>query len=98
MNSKKILNYKKNSYLVLVLILLLWFLSFNSISIVNVKAQPYTDIDVDTAHYMINNNTLYPDLIVLDVREQSEYDQGHLCDAITVSVLLVVYKKKFKQK
>ncbi|MFX0044129.1 MAG: rhodanese-like domain-containing protein [Candidatus Hodarchaeota archaeon] len=76
--------YKMNRYLVLVLILLLWFLSFNSVSIVNVKAQPYIDIDVETAHEMINNNTLYPDLIVLDVREQSEYDQGHLCDAILI--------------
>jgi rhodanese-related sulfurtransferase len=33
---------------------------------------------------MIANNTLYPDLIVLDVRTQSEYDANHLCNAILI--------------
>lgn len=33
---------------------------------------------------MINNNTQYPDLIVLDVRTQEEYDEGYLCDAILI--------------
>lgn len=84
MNSKTGLNSKIHKYTVLILILLLWFLSLNSVSIVNVKAQPYTNIDVHTAHAMINNNTQYPDLIVLDVRDQWEYDEGHLCGVILI--------------
>ena len=84
MNSKICINSKIHRYLVLILILLLWFLSLNSVSIVNVKAQPYTNIDVETAHDWINNNTQYPDLIVLDVRDQWEYDEGHLCGAILI--------------
>jgi len=77
-------NSKIHKYLVLVLILLLWFLSLNSVSIVNVKAQSYTDIDVELAYNMINNNNQYPDLIVLDVRDPWEYDEGHLCNAILI--------------
>ena len=86
MNLKTGLNSKIHKYTVLILILLLFFLSFNYVSIVNVKAQSYTDIDVSTAREMINNNTQYPDLIVLDVRDQWEYDEGHLCDAILISL------------
>ncbi|MFX1410045.1 MAG: rhodanese-like domain-containing protein [Promethearchaeota archaeon] len=78
------LNSKILRYKILILLLLLWFLSFNFIPIVNVKAQTYTDIDVDTAYNMINNNTQYPNLIVLDVRDQEEYNQGHLCSAILI--------------
>lgn len=84
MNSKTGLNSKIHKYTVLILVLLLFLLSFNYISIVNVKAQSYTDISVSEARDMINNNTQYPDLIVLDVRDQWEYDEGHLCGAILI--------------
>ncbi|MFX1321645.1 MAG: rhodanese-like domain-containing protein [Promethearchaeota archaeon] len=84
MNSKVRLNSKIHRYMFLILFLLIFFLSFNYVSIVNVKAQSYTDIDVSTARDMINNNAQYPDLIVLDVRDQWEYDEGHLCDAILI--------------
>jgi rhodanese-related sulfurtransferase len=43
-----------------------------------------TDISVHVANDMINNNTGYPDLLVLDVREQSEYDINHLHDALLI--------------
>jgi rhodanese-related sulfurtransferase len=33
---------------------------------------------------MINNNTGYPDLLILDVRSQVEYDTNHLFDAILI--------------
>ncbi len=36
---------------------------------------------------MINNHTLYPDLVILDVREQWEYDENHLCNAILIPVI-----------
>lgn len=43
----------------------------------------YTDIDVITANNMINNGS-YPNLIVLDVRTQSEYNKGHLENAFLI--------------
>lgn len=53
-------------------------------SITKVKAQSYNDISVHDAYNMINNNTLYPNLIILDVRDQSEYNVNHICDAILI--------------
>lgn len=57
---------------------------FSLFSVITVRAAVYTDIDVHTANGMINNNTLYPDLIILDVREKYEYDIHHIQDAILI--------------
>lgn len=46
---------------------------------------PYTNIDVATAYDMITNGS-YPNLVVLDVRNQSEYDSGHLNNSILIPV------------
>lgn len=43
-----------------------------------------TDISVHVANDMINNNTGYPDLLILDVREQWEYDINHLHNALLI--------------
>ncbi|MHA2116977.1 MAG: rhodanese-like domain-containing protein, partial [Candidatus Thorarchaeota archaeon] len=43
-----------------------------------------TDISVHVANDMINNNTDYPDLLVLDVRNQWEYDISHLHDSLLI--------------
>ncbi len=51
---------------------------FTQVPIISVKAESYTDITVQEAYDMINNNTAYPNLIILDVRDQSEYDENHL--------------------
>jgi len=48
-----------------------------------VYASPYTDINVTTAYNMITNGS-YPDLVVLDVRTQSEYDSGHIYGAVWI--------------
>ncbi len=48
-------------------------------------ASPYTNIDVDTAYNMIEGG-LYPDLVVLDVRNQGEYDSGHIYGAVWIPV------------
>ncbi|MFW9881258.1 MAG: rhodanese-like domain-containing protein [Candidatus Thorarchaeota archaeon] len=48
------------------------------------KIQTYTDVDIHTAYEMINNHTLYPDLLILDVREQYEYDENHLYNAMLI--------------
>lgn len=50
-----------------------------------VHASPYTSIDVDTAYNMITNGS-YPDLVVLDVRRQDEYDSGHIYGAVWIPV------------
>jgi len=72
----------------IVLFSILFFLlpAFILMPVVNVKAQTVRDISVQTAYDMINNNTQYPNLIILDVKEQSEYDENHLCDAILLPV------------
>ncbi len=43
-----------------------------------------TDISAHVANDMINNNTGYPNLLVLDVRGQWEYDINHLHDALLI--------------
>jgi len=50
-----------------------------------VHSNPYTDIDVVTAYSMITNGS-YPNLIILDVRTQSEYDERHLENSILIPV------------
>jgi len=58
--------------------------SFAQMPIISVKAESYTDISVQTAYDMINNKTLYPDLFILDVREQYEYEGNHLYNATLI--------------
>ena len=53
-------------------------------SIPIVKAQTYTDVSVQQAYEMITNSTMYPDLIILDVRSQSEFNAYHLCNAVLI--------------
>ena len=48
-------------------------------------ASPYTNVDVNTAYYMITNGS-FPDLVALDVRTKSEYDSGHIYDAVWIPV------------
>ncbi|MFX0004076.1 MAG: rhodanese-like domain-containing protein [Candidatus Hermodarchaeota archaeon] len=57
---------------------------FILIPLPTVKAQSYINISVETAHDMINNSTQYPNLVILDVREQWEYDEHHLCNSILI--------------
>jgi rhodanese-related sulfurtransferase len=54
------------------------------IPITSVRAAEYTEIDVHTAYSMINNHTQYPNLLILDVREQSEYDVNHLYNSTLI--------------
>ena len=63
-------------------ILIFFFLA--TVPVITVRAASYTNISVHTAHDMINNNTQYPNLIILDVREKSEYDLSHLHNATLI--------------
>ena len=46
-------------------------------------ASPYINVDVDTAYNMITNGS-YRELVVLDVRTQSEYVSGHIYGAVWI--------------
>jgi len=81
-----IIRKRTPSIIQIVLSLTILFLGILVLSSVKmVYSIPYTDIDVVTANNMITNGS-YPNLIVLDVRTQSEYDEGHLEDAILIPV------------
>ena len=45
-----------------------------------------TNISVQEAKSMMDDDLMYPDLIVLDVRTQSEYDEGHIENATLIPV------------
>ena len=44
----------------------------------------YEDISVEVAYNMINDTVSFPNLIILDVRDQDEYDSGHLNNSILI--------------
>jgi rhodanese-related sulfurtransferase len=75
---------RKISFTVLVITLFLGAIFFSPTSLV--FGEPYADIDVVTAYDMITGGT-YPNLTILDVRTQSEYnDDGHLENAVLIPV------------
>jgi len=82
LNQKSKIFKTKTEVFIYFFVLLLPFLLF--IPINSVKAATYTPIDVDTAYAMINNHTQYPNLLILDVREQNEYDVNHLHNATLI--------------
>ena len=71
---------KKSAF---ILIALCSFSLIGQVSIVPVRAMVEI-ISVEDAHEMITNSTLYPDLVILDVRTQGEYDAEHICNAILI--------------
>ena len=80
--------FKKNRksrstlYLIVISLLLIQFYNFASSGI---AADPVrTDISVHVANNMINNNTAYPDLLVLDVRTTEEFSTNHLYNATLI--------------
>ncbi len=82
------IKFKKNSrsrstlYLIVISLLLIQFYNFASSGI---AADPVrTDISVQVANGMINNNTAYPNLLVLDVRTVEEYNTNHLYNATLI--------------
>lgn len=59
------------------------FLGVTLFSSINLVYGKYTSIDVATANDMITGGS-YPNLMILDVRTQSEYDEGHLENAVLI--------------
>lgn len=79
--SSKILKHK-TEVLFYLMVFILPFLAL--VPIATVEAVSPADISVHTAYEMINNNTQYPNLLILDVREQSEFNESHLYDATNI--------------
>ena len=82
------IKFKKNRqgrstlYLILISLLLIQFYHFTSSGI---AADPErTDISVQVANDMINNNSAYPNLLVLDVRTVEEFNTNHLYNATLI--------------
>lgn len=69
------------SILFIILLLGIFVLSEENL----VYSNPYTNINVITANDMITNGS-YTNLTILDVRTQSEYDEGHLENSILIPV------------
>ena len=71
--------------LVLTLVLTLVLIGMSGVVLKShiVCASPYTSISVGTAYDMITNGS-YPDLVVLDVRTRSEYDEGHIYGSVLI--------------
>ncbi len=44
----------------------------------------YENIDVNTAYNMINDTETYPNLLILDVRTLSEYEENHINSSILI--------------
>ncbi|MFX1378661.1 MAG: rhodanese-like domain-containing protein [Promethearchaeota archaeon] len=75
----------QNSKDFLIIYVMFIFLSiFLIIPIPAIRAQSYISINVETANDMINNSNQYPNLVILDVREQWEYNENHLCDSVLI--------------
>ncbi|MFW9949838.1 MAG: rhodanese-like domain-containing protein, partial [Candidatus Thorarchaeota archaeon] len=60
--------------------------SLTLIPVITVNAASYTDVSVLTAYEITNNHTQYPNLLILDVREQYEYDENHLFNATLIPI------------
>lgn len=76
---------KKNSAICIVLVTLL-LSAFLLIRPVAAEEPEYRNISVQQAKHMIKHN---PNIVILDVRNQSEYDQGHLYGAILLPLNLI---------
>lgn len=81
-NFKKLKLSRSTIYLTIISLLLFQIYNFTSLKVV---ADPVrTDISVHVARNMINNNTGYPDLLVLDVRTLEEFNTNHLYNATLI--------------
>jgi len=73
----------RNSLYLIVISLLI--IQFNNFALPGVAVDPVrTDIFVQVANDMINNNTGYPNLLVLDVRTPEDYNEAHLYNATLI--------------
>ncbi len=65
-----------------VLIITAILLPIFSFTMVAAEEQTYQDISIDIVNEMIENKKKNPNLVILDVRTECEYEKGHLYDAL----------------
>ncbi len=87
MNKKKIALFGTIAFLttMILMIIFLPMIAPQDVAPVNDENE-VSDIDVETAYRMINNITGFPNLLILDVRDQSEYDAGHINNSVLIPV------------
>lgn len=77
----------KKALISLELVFFIVFLNLTTITTIPMRdfvyALPRTDISVDIAYDMITNGS-YPNLVILDVRNKTEYDSGHIYGAVWI--------------
>ncbi|WP_457916701.1 rhodanese-like domain-containing protein [Candidatus Lokiarchaeum ossiferum] len=81
LNKKKILIYGSVAVIASIILMIIFI---PQLSPNNGQTDGIEDINVSEAYEMINDDKNYPNLIVLDVRTQSEYDSGHLNNSILI--------------
>jgi len=84
MNLKNSLNHISHKTIALFIITAFLLPSFSLIIIVAAEEETYQNITVDTANYMITHENIYPNLVILDVRDTTEFNLGHLYDSILI--------------
>jgi phage shock protein E len=71
---------KMKRFIFLVMVIMLFLTSCEAVK-VNISAAEYKKITSEEAKMMIDSEK---DIIILDVRSQSEYDEGHIKNAILI--------------
>ena len=70
-----------------ILAMVLTFAFYSTFVLHIVMASPHVDVDVNTAYQIIvTDRSSHPDLVILDVRTVSEFEEGHINQAILIPV------------
>ncbi len=70
-----------------ILALVLTFAFYSTFVLPTAMASPHVDIDVNTAYQMIvTDRSSHPNLVILDVRTVSEFEAGHIPQAMLIPV------------
>jgi rhodanese-related sulfurtransferase len=97
MMAKKSVYMKSAAFFIIILAIFgsILVVSVNRASVQNISVdqyptlsthEEYQNINVTEAFNMINNKSGYPNLIILDVRTESEYNSGHISGAFNIPV------------
>ena len=83
----KLKKNKQSRNTLYLIVISLFFIQLCNFASLGIAADPVrTDISVSVANDMINNNTGYPNLLVLDVRTIEEYNNAHLYNVTLIPV------------
>ena len=89
------INNKKSTFLLILTFILLLHSNFYIQS--KNKKQIIGNLSIKKAYEKIQENKNNPNLIILDVRTQDEYNQGHIENAININYYSKTLKKELKK-